>query len=76
MKTLSLKLDDKIFSEAEEIAHNLKLSKNRYIIDAIRNYNKLYKRQLLKLKIAKESTLTMSDSLSILLEYEKLEDIL
>ena len=32
MKTLSLKLDDKIFDETEEITSQLKLARNRYIM--------------------------------------------
>jgi hypothetical protein len=31
MKTLSLKLDDKIFKEAEDITEKLNLARNRYI---------------------------------------------
>jgi predicted transcriptional regulator len=35
MKTLSLKLDDKIFDEAEEITAKLHLARNRYINEAV-----------------------------------------
>ncbi len=74
MKTLSLKLDDKIFDEAEEITSQLKLARNRYINEAVSIYNLFNKRQLLKKKIAKESKLTAKDSMSILHEFEKLVD--
>lgn len=72
MKTLSLKLDDKIFDETEEITLALKLARNRYINEAVSIYNNFNKRKILKSKLAKESKLTMKDSLSILHEYEKL----
>lgn len=74
MKTLSLKLDDKIFDETEEITLALKLARNRYINEAVSIYNNFNKRKILKSKLAKESKLTMKDSLSILHEYEKLKD--
>lgn len=74
MKTLSLKLDDKIFDETEEITLALKLARNRYINEAVSIYNNFNKRKILKSKLAKESKLIMKDSLSILHEYEKLKD--
>ena len=48
MKTLSLKLDDKIFDEAEEITSQLNLARNRYINEAVGIYNTLNKRRLIK----------------------------
>lgn len=74
MKTLSLKLDDKIFDEAEEITSKLKLARNRYINEAVDLYNLYNKRRLLKKQLTKESKLTGKDSLDILHEFEKLID--
>ncbi|MEI8075507.1 MAG: hypothetical protein WCH78_12235 [Bacteroidota bacterium] len=74
MKSLSLKLDDKIFEEAEEITVALNLARNRYINEAIGMYNLFNKRQLLKKKLAKESKLTSKDSRQVLEEFEKLMD--
>ena len=74
MKTLSLKLDDKIFNEAEEITSKLKLARNRYINEAVDIYNLYNKRRLLKKQLTKESKLTGKDSLDILHEFEKLID--
>jgi hypothetical protein len=74
MKTLSLKLDDKIFDEAEEITSKLKLARNRYINEAVDIYNLYNKRRLLKKQLTKESKLTGRDSLDILHEFEKLID--
>jgi hypothetical protein len=74
MKTLSLKLDDKIFDETEELTSKLKLARNRYINEAVDIYNLYNKRKLLKKKLMKESKLTSKDSMEILHEFEKLID--
>lgn len=74
MKTLSLKLDDQIFNDAEEITGKLKLARNRYINEAVSIYNLFNKRRLLKSQLVKESKLTSKDSMDILHEFEKLID--
>lgn len=74
MKTLSLKLDDEIFDEAEKITSKLKLARNRYINEAVNIYNLFNKRRLLKKQLEKDSKLTRKDSMDILHEFEKLVD--
>ena len=74
MKTLSLKLDDEIYEEAEKITSKLKLARNRYINEAVSVYNLFNKRRLLKKQLEKESKLTQKDALEILHEFEKLMD--
>ncbi|MEO6902608.1 MAG: hypothetical protein ABI315_05585 [Bacteroidia bacterium] len=74
MKTLSLKLDDKIFDEAEEMTSKLKLARNRYINEAVNIYNLFNKKRLLKKQLVKESKLTSKDSMDVLREFEKLID--
>jgi predicted transcriptional regulator len=74
MKTLSLKLDDEIFNEAEELTSKMKLARNRYINEAVNIYNQYNKRRLLKKQLLKESKMTMEDSMEVLLEFEKLID--
>ena len=74
MKTLSLKLDDTIFDEAEEITTQLNQARNRYINEAVSLYNQFNKRKILKNKLLKESKLTMKDSLKVLHEFEKFVD--
>lgn len=74
MKTLSLKLDDKTFDEAEAITSELKLARNRYINEAVSIYNLFNKRRILKKKLVKESKMVMKDSMSILHEFEKFVD--
>ena len=74
MKTLSLKLDDKIFDETEEVTSKLKLARNRYINEAVSMYNLFNKRRLLKKQLTKESKLISNDSMEILAEFEKFVD--
>ncbi len=74
MKTLSLKLDDEIFEDAEKLTAKLKLPRNRYINEAVSIYNQFNRRRLLKKQLLKESKVTKQDSLAVLAEFEKLID--
>jgi len=74
MKTLSLKLDDKIFDETEDLLVKVKKPRNRYINEAVDYYNKINKRNLISKKLAKESKLVKRESLSVLAEFESLQD--
>ena len=74
MKSLSLKLDDKVFEETEEMTVALNLARNRYINEAIDMYNLFNKRKLLKKKLAVEYKLNSKYSRIILEEFEKLMD--
>ena len=74
MKTISLKIEDDIFSETEIILSRHKKPRNRYINEALDFYNKLQQRELLKAKLKKSSLLVREDSLEVLKEFENLED--
>ena len=74
MKTLSLKLDDNIFNETEEILVKVKKSRNRYINEAVAFYNRVNKRNLISRKLAKESRLVKNESMAVLSEFESLQD--
>lgn len=74
MKTLSLKLDDIVFKETEEVVSELKLTRNRYINEALTLYNQFNKRRVLKKKLTKESKLVHESSAEVLAEFEKLAD--
>jgi hypothetical protein len=74
MKTLSLKLDDNIFNETEDVLNKLKKSRNRYINEAVDYYNRLNKRNLISIKLSKESKLVRKESLAVLAEFESLQD--
>jgi hypothetical protein len=74
MKTLSLKLEDHIFQETEDVLSKVKKSRNRYINEAVDYYNRINKRNLISKKLAKESRLVKKESLLVLTEFESLHD--
>jgi predicted transcriptional regulator len=74
MKTLSLKLDDNIFDETEDLLTKVKKSRNRYINEAVDYYNRINRRNLIARKLAKESRLVKRESLAVLSEFESLQD--
>lgn len=74
MKTLSLKLDDNIFNDTEDVLNKVKKSRNRYINEAVDYYNRLNKRTLVSRKLARESKLVKKESLAVLAEFENLQD--
>ncbi|WP_158855981.1 hypothetical protein [Lunatibacter salilacus] len=73
MKTVSLKIDESIFREAEKILSHLKKPRNRYINEAISHYNKIQRNQYLQSKLRQESSLVEKDSMSILGDFEKID---
>lgn len=73
MKTVSLKIDDSIFGETEDIVALIKKPRNRYINEALDYYNKIQKRKVLKQKLQRESELVKDDSMSVLKEFESIE---
>jgi len=74
MKTLSLKLDDLIYDETEELLSKMNKPRNRYINEALSHYNRLQKRKLLAEQLANESKIVSEDSLVILSEFENMDD--
>jgi hypothetical protein len=74
MKTLSLKLDDNIFNETEDVLTKLKKSRNRYINEAVDYYNRINRRNLISKKLSRESKLVKKESLAVLAEFETLQD--
>ncbi|WP_396212051.1 hypothetical protein [Flavobacterium sp.] len=73
MKTVSLKIDDSIFGETEKILSRISVSRNRYINEAIENYNKIQKRIILEKKLLAESELVKNESISVVNEFEKID---
>ena len=73
MKTVSLKIDDSIFSETEKILVRIKKPRNRYINEAIAFYNKIQHKQFLENKLKKESDIVKDDSLSVLKDFEEID---
>jgi hypothetical protein len=73
-KNLSLKLQDEIFEETEQVLRKVKQPRNAYINEAIHFYNKLIARRLLKSKLLKESNIVATDSMVVLEEFERFEE--
>ena len=74
MKTISLKLDDSVFTETEKVLMQVKKSRNRYINEAVNFYNKLQKRKILASRLEKESKLIKNESMRILYEFEIIDN--
>ena len=74
MKSISLKLQEQILIETESLLQHLKTSRNKYINEAIAFYNQYQKRKLIEEQLIKESKLVSQDSMTVLSEFEKLED--
>jgi predicted transcriptional regulator len=74
MKTLSLKLEDNIFEETEQMTGYLKKTRNRYINEALNHYNKMQRKRMLARQIEMESGLVAQDSMVVLNEFEEMED--
>jgi DNA-binding protein len=73
MKSLSLKMDDDIFSETEKITEKIQKNRNRYINEAVAFYNLLQKRRILSKQLQKESVNVQAESMKVLAEFEKLK---
>ena len=73
MKTISLKVDDYIFNETENILAKMNIPRNRYINEAIKCYNKAQKRQILEKLLRQESELCASESLNVLQQFEEID---
>lgn len=74
MKTLSLKLDETIFQETEELLEKIQMPRNRYINEAVDYYNKVQKKKLLAQLLASESKLVSTESMNILNEFDYLDE--
>lgn len=73
MKTISLKLDESVFGDTENILEKVKKSRNRYINEALDFYNKHQRRLLLEKRLKIESELVSADSMEVLSEFEVIE---
>jgi len=74
MKSISLKLKESIFAEAEKFIDRLNISRNKYINEAVAFYNAYQKRKMLEEQLKRESELVAEDSMEVLSEFESLED--
>jgi hypothetical protein len=70
MKHLSLKLQDSVLQEAEEVLATRQISRNAYFNEAILFYSRFQKRRLLGKQLRRESVMVAEDSLEVLKEME------
>ena len=74
MKTLSLKLDNNVFEETEQLLDKIQKTRNRYINEALHFYNQIQKRKLIEQMLVQDSKLVSDESMKVLHEFENLED--
>ena len=74
MKLLSLKLDEPIFMETEEILKEKGIPRNRYINEALDFYNRYHRRKKNAKAFAKASALVRESSMEINAEFDQLID--
>ncbi|HSF54942.1 MAG TPA: hypothetical protein VLA71_14400 [Algoriphagus sp.] len=74
MKTISLKLDDSVFEETEVIIKEKGISRNQYIIEALKFYNRHNKRENLAKEFAKASKIVRDSSMKVNAEFDQLID--
>ncbi len=73
MKSISLKIDDSIFGETEEILSKISMPRNRYINEALDYYNKVHKRKLLEKRLKVQSELVSRESMKVLKDFEDID---
>lgn len=73
MKSIALKLDDKVFCDTEDILTKLNKPRNRYINEAVDYYNQVHRRDLLAEKLRSESAKVSQESMSVLKEFEEID---
>ena len=73
MKTLSLKLDDRVFTETEQVINQINKPRNRYINEALDFYNKIQRKKFLAARLERESKLVKEESMLVLHEFEGFE---
>jgi hypothetical protein len=74
MKTLSLRLNDAIFEETENVVLRLRKPRNKYINEAIEYYNKVQNQTLLAKQLEYESNLVATESMNVLSDFEAIYD--
>ncbi len=74
MKTLSLKLDDVVYQETEQLLEKIKKPRNRYINEALQYYNRIQKKKLVARLLEAESLLVQDESMKVLSEFENFDE--
>ena len=73
MKNVSLKLDDSVYQETEQVLGRIKKPGNGRINEALQHYNQVQKMRVISELLEKESRLVSEESLKVLAEFANLE---
>lgn len=73
-KLISVKLDEKILAETDEMVEKLGISRNKFVNEAIAEYTRIKKRAELEAQIRKEIESIRESSMEVLEEFEALDD--
>jgi metal-responsive CopG/Arc/MetJ family transcriptional regulator len=73
-KSISLKLEEKLFEQTDKYAKKLGISRSRYVADALVAYNRQMERDELAKQLKRASELVRESSMEVLKEFEALED--
>jgi hypothetical protein len=74
MKSLSLKIEESIIKETDELIKDIKISRNQYINQAIAFYNNIKKKNKIEKQLRDSSKLVAKNSMEVLKEFEELEE--
>ena len=67
-------IDDDLLRKTEEIISIIIMPRNQYINEAIAFYNKIQQRTILEQKLSVESELVRDESMSVLKDFEEMND--
>jgi hypothetical protein len=73
MKIISLKIDEDVFQDTENVLEQLKKPRNRYINEALEYYNRIQKRKFLAKSLKEESAMVAAESMKVLNEFENID---
>ena len=69
-KAISLKIEDQIFDKTEELISELKISRNKYINDALESYNRMKEMEKINALLVKASILVRDNSIEVMRDFE------
>ncbi len=74
MKAISLHLEDEIYIETEKLISDSKISRNKYINEAIAYYNQIKRKYILANKFKEASAIVSDSTLETLNILEEIDD--
>lgn len=74
-KLLSLKMDERIFEETENVLKKISLPRNAYINRAVEFYNRVQGRLLAKKRLKRDVELLKADTQKFIENFELLDDL-